>query len=71
MTIEQLDKANEISYKLEKLRKCFNALVLQQGTKIEFDTGDLYIPAFPNVLKGIKDCLAKEIKELEKQLEEL
>ena len=44
MTIEQLDKANEISYKLEKLRKCFNALVLQQGTKIEFDTGDLYIP---------------------------
>ena len=71
MTIEQLNKANEINYKLEKIKKCYNALILPCGTKIVFDTGELYIPAFPNIEEGIKTCLSNEIKELEKQLEEL
>ena len=85
MTIEQLEKANEIQDKIKKL-KCFaNAYKCNSGPNVILAKRVLYLPVgdapykesrlvlrdFPDLQDFISGYISDKITELEKQLEEL
>lgn len=84
MTIEQLERAKEVSGKLNELKKAQELLSNKDYSKsirfykfafgnneITEDKKHFYINDFPELLKMIDDYICGQIKELEKQLEEI
>lgn len=70
MTIEKLEKANEIKCKLDRLRHFKSQCILK---RVELVSGDkeLYLIEYPDIINQIQSCISDKIDELEKQLEEL
>ena len=70
MTIEKLEKANEIKCKLDRLRHFKSQFILK---RVELVSGDkeLYLIEYPDIINQIQSCISDKITELEKQLEEL
>lgn len=84
MTIEQLEQANEICSKLEKLREIYGKLKNEYYTKevLTFKNGRtcfenikdnaiLDLGQYPELTRVILEYISDQIKALEKQLEEL
>ena len=84
MTIDQLEKANEISEKIKKF-KHFQEAFDDTGYRNDIvachykstltgsveDKGFLYLEEHPKLTKMISNYISEKITELEKQLEEL
>lgn len=84
MTIEQLERANELYEKMQKLRRSYEnlknecykkeILTFQGGcTCLESmkDNTILDLKKYPDLTRMILEYISNQIKELEKQLEEL
>ena len=85
MTIEQLEKANKISDKIQKLNSFRNAFICKSKPNRIVAEYDIYLPIggsvykdsrivlddFPDLQDFISGYLSDKITELEKQLEEL
>ena len=70
MTIEQLEKANEINRKIENLRR-FRYKRSSEYMGIVFGEEELSLIDFPDLKDFILGYLSDKIVELKEQLEEL
>lgn len=70
MTVEQLKRANEICYEMDRLRHFRSKCVLSDIDLIS-DNKKLYMRSYPDLIELVRDYLSKKIIELENELEEL
>ena len=73
MTIEQLEKANEIYEKLRVIQTCLDVQEKYILSEWVLNIGDakLQLKDLPGIKAVIRDYTSDKITELEKQLEEL
>lgn len=71
MTIEQLEKANEIRFKLDKLDYFERMFILNSTVWLVTEKEELYLKDYPELVVLIQNYISDKIAELKIELEEL
>lgn len=71
MTIQQLEKANKIRFKLDKLDHFERRLILHNIVELVAENEELYLENYPDLKVLIRNYISDKIAELKKELEEL
>ena len=71
MTIEQLEKANEIRFKLDKLNYFGRMFISNSTVWLVAEKEELYLKDYPELVVLIQNYISDKIAELKIELEEL
>lgn len=83
MTLENLERANELHRQIEEKKEFLNTFDSWGGNRIvayaankgplagSGETREIHLSVEPELSKMVRECLEKRISDLEKQLEEL
>lgn len=71
MTIEQLEKANEIRFKLDKLDYFERMFFANSTVWLVAEKEELYLKDYPELVVLIQNYISDKIAELKIELEEL